>query len=190
MSKFRRYFIPGATYFFTLVTYKRRHLFTDDTTLSCLGEVLRECRAMWTFKTVAMVVLPDHLHAMWSLPRGDDRYSARWSWIKKEFSKRWLANGGTELPVTLNEKYEHRRGIWQPRFWEHTIDDETDFDNHFHYIHYNPKKHGYVRCPSEWKYSTFLRWVEAGVYPADWACGNYLQPPVNFDDLKTTFGEP
>jgi putative transposase len=190
MSKFRRYFIPGATYFFTLITYRRHPLFADTRALPYFGQVLRECRSRWPFETIAMVVLPDHLHAMWSLPREDDRYSARWSWIKKEFTKRWLANGGQELAVTLNEKYEHRRGIWQPRFWEHTIDDESDFDNHFHYIHFNPVKHQHVACPRAWKASTFHRWMKAGVYNFDWSCGSYLKPPINFAALKDTFGEP
>jgi putative transposase len=102
-----------------------------------------------------MVLLPDHLHSLWALPPGDARYSMRWAWTKKEFTKRWLAAGGRERPVSNSRRARHRREVWQPRFWEHTIRDEHDLERHFDYIHYNPVKHSLVTSPRHWPFSTF-----------------------------------
>jgi len=105
-----------------------------------------------------------------SLPPNDSGYSKRLGWIKKEFTKAFLAAGGTSQKVNASRRKNRRKGIWQRRFWEHTIADEDDFENHFHYVHWNPTKHQYVDCPHEWPYSSFHRWVTAGVYPHDWGC--------------------
>lgn len=187
MPNFRRAYVPGGTYFFTLVTAGRRPIFGDTKSCQLLGSVLRECQADWPFTINAIVLLPDHLHAIWTLPRGDDHYSARWSWIKLQFTKRWLAEGGTERPVSAGQRRQRRRGVWQRGFWEHTVEDEDDFEIRFDYIHYNPVKHGYVRCPGDWKHSSFHRWVRAGVYPKNWACGD--QPPPSFKSIEVTSGE-
>jgi len=136
----------------------------------------------------AIVLLPDHLHAIWTLPLGDDNYSGRWSVIKRNFTSRFLASGGTDWQVSAGKQRENRRGIWQRRFWEHTIEDEEDFETHFDYIHYNPVKHGLVKCPSEWEPSSFHRWVTKGVYPPNWACGN--PPPALLSKMKDDYGEP
>ena len=82
---------------------------------------------------------------------------------------------------------EGRRGVWQRRFWEHTIENEDDFQIHFDYIHYNPVKHRLARCPGDWEASSFHRWVEAGVYSADWASGRYPQPM--FPEVEGDYGE-
>ena len=168
MADYRRYFVPGGTYFFTLVTQGRAEFLCDDAARAILANVLRECRVRWPFAIVAVVLLPDHLHALWSLPEGDAAYPVRWAWIKKEFTKRWLASGGCEQAISDARRARGRRGVWQPRFWEHTIRDEDDFEDHFHYIHYNPVKHGWVQFPYQWPYSSFHRWVHAGVYTSDW----------------------
>src|SRR5688572_7086548 len=96
MPNWRRAFVPGGTFFFTVVTDGRRRFLTSDIARRHLGEVIRECVAKWPFSLDAIVLLPDHLHSIWSLPPGDSRYSARWGWIKKEFTKRWRASGGPE----------------------------------------------------------------------------------------------
>ncbi len=115
-----------------------------------------------------MVLLPDHLHTIWTLPEGDARYPARWGWIKKEFTARWLRAGGAEQTVTAGRHRDGRRGVLQPKYWEHTLRDEDDFERHLEYIHFNPVHHGLVRRPGDWPYSSFHRWVRRGAYPADW----------------------
>lgn len=152
-----------------------------------LGDVIRECQREWPFDINAIVLLPDHLHAIWTLPPGDANYSGRWSVIKVNFTQRFLASGGRDAPVSAGKQRERRRGVWQRRFWEHTIEDEDDFETHFDYIHYNPVKHKLVKCPGEWEPSSFHRYVKAGVYPADWACGQ--SPPPRFPETKSDYGE-
>jgi putative transposase len=190
MPDYRRLYVPGGTYFFTLVTNHRAPLFADELARTVLGTCIRECQEKWSFEINAIVLLPDHLHAIWTLPNKDDHYSTRWGWIKKEFTKRLLAgNKERETSISIGRERERRRGIWQPRFWEHTIKDVSDFERHFDYIHYNPVKHGYVRCPHEWPHSSFHRWVQAGVYPWHWACGSDAQHQFSFRDIEGTVGE-
>jgi putative transposase len=114
-----------------------------------------------------MVFPPDHLHTLWELPPGDADYPSRWSSIKSRFSRGWLARGGGECEVTPSGRRQGRRGIWQPRYLEHTIRDEGELNNHADYIHYNPVKHGLAACPKDWPWSTFLRHVARGQYPLE-----------------------
>lgn len=188
MPNYRRAHVPGGTYFFTVVAYNRRPLFTDPLAQKLLGRAFRKCQHEWSFQINAIVLLHDHLHTIWTLPRGDDRYSARWSIIKNEFSSRYRRAGGREATITKAQQEEGRAGFWQPRFWEHTLKDEDDFEAHFDYIHYNPVKHGYVKCPRDWELSSFHRWVRKGVYDVDWACGKYLPP--DFSKIEDSCGEP
>jgi putative transposase len=171
MPNYRRAHVPGGTYFFTVKTERNAPLFRDERAAALLGSILRQASEHWPFVTKAIVLLPDHLHVIWCLPPGDDRYSTRWAWIKKEFTKQFLALGGTEQAISDSKRRHRRRGVWQRKFWEHTIEDEDDFQAHFDYIHWNPVKHGYVQCPSDWPHSSFHRWVAAGVYEQDWGCG-------------------
>jgi putative transposase len=186
MPRFHRYRVEGATYFFTVVVEGRRHIFAEPAARKCLGDLLRECHTRWPFTTDALVLLPDHLHALWTLPADDADYSRRWGWVKKEFTKWWLSNGGTEVAVSAARSNAGYRGVLQPRFWEHTIRDETDFENHADYIHYNPVKHGHVSRPIDWPWSSFERWVTAGVYPTDWGAS---EPTLPWGQLETTSGE-
>ncbi len=134
------------------------------------------------------MLLPDHLHAIWSLPPGNAEYSKRWNFIKKEFTKRWLAAGGRETEISDARRREQRRGVWQPRFWEHALEKDDDFERHFDDIHDNPVKHGYVKRPRDWAWSSFHRWVRAGVYPEHWACWND-GGDFPFNDIEKTVGE-
>jgi putative transposase len=177
MPEYRRYRVPGGTYFFTLKTELASSLFNDPHAVRLLREVFRNTIRRWPFELTAFVLLPDHLHAIWTLPTGDADYSTRWAWLKKEFTRRYLAQGGLELPTSESRRRNRRKGIWQRRFWEHTIQGEQDFDNHFDYIHWNPVKHGYARSPAEWRYSSFHRWASRGIYPEDWGRG--AREPTN-----------
>jgi putative transposase len=181
MPDYRRYFVPGGTYFFTLVTAERRPLFNDPWARYLLGRVMREQRDKQPFETVAIVLLPDHLHAIWSLPPGDDAYSARWQAIKARFTSEWLKFGGNEAGVSAGYAAQRRRGVWQARFIEHTIRDEDDLSAHADYLHYNPVKHQYARCPKDWPWSSFHRYVTLGHYEPDWGCAD--RPPPTFGDV-------
>lgn len=169
MSSYRRYFVPGGTYFFTLITEQREPLFDESIARSLLGQAMRLCLARHPVEVIAMVLLPEHLHAIWALPPGDQRYSMRWGWIKRKFSMDWIDAGGRETTTSVVRRRERRRNFWQRRFWEHTIRDIADLEAHFDYIHYNPVKHGLVKAPRDWPWSTFHRWVRAGHYAIDWA---------------------
>ncbi|RCS52696.1 transposase [Bremerella cremea] len=168
MPNYRRARVPGGMYFFTLVTENRAPIFRDSTYVRLLGKLLREAKQRWPFRVEAMVLLPDHLHAVWGLPRGDDRYSLRWGWIKKEFSREYLRLGGKQQATSRSRRRNRRFGVWQRRFWEHTVQDEDEYRAYLDYIHWNPAKHGHALAPGEWPHSTFNRWVEAGLYEPDW----------------------
>jgi putative transposase len=189
MPDYRRAHVPGGSFFFTLVVNQRRPLFSQPAALALFGSVLRRCLLRWPFTINALVVLPDHLHSIWSLPPGDSAYSKRWGWSKKEFSQQWLAIGGEEYATSAGRKRERRCGIWQPRFWEHTLEDEDDFERHFDYVHYNPVKHGHVRCPHQWPHSSFHRYVSLGVYDQRWGCWTEGRELMDFRDIEDTVGE-
>jgi putative transposase len=144
MPNYRRYFVAGGTYFFTLKTDRNIPIFRDPPPVALLGNVFREMKKRWPVKFDAIVLLPDHLHAIWSLPPGDADYAIRWAWVKKEFTKRYLATGGKERSISDSRRKNRRRGVWQRRYWEHTIQDEDDFDAHFDYVHWNPVKHRFI----------------------------------------------
>lgn len=135
-----------------------------------LKQTIRHVKTDRSFQIDAAVVLHDHLHMIWTLPPGDTDYSGRWSKIKGSFTRQWLAAGDGEAPITKGKRRDERRGVWQPKFIEHTIRDEDDFIRHVEYIHYNPVKHGYVSCPKYWPWSSFHRYVRNGVYPPSWCC--------------------
>lgn len=168
MADYRRWYVPGGTYFFTLVTYLRHPLFADPAARKLLGHVMREEREMAPFQTVACCLLPDHLHLLWALPAGDCNYSGRIQRIKSVFTRRWLERGGRDAPVSTARSRRGCHGIWQPRFWESVIDDEVKFEPRFDYIHYNPVKHEHVGRPWDWQPSTFHRYVALGHYPWNW----------------------
>ena len=113
-----------------------------------------------------MVILPDHLHTIWTLPSNDSDFSTRWKRVKAAFTRRYLAGTGEDVSDSMRGKGE--QGVWQRRFWEHMIRDQDDFNRHCDYIHYNPVKHGLVNSPLEWKHSSFKRFVDKGIYEANW----------------------
>lgn len=160
MPNYRRLYLEGGTCFFTVVTYGRRPLFADERTVLQLKQAFRHVKAQLPFIMEAIVILPDHLHAVWRLPPGDSNYSERWRRIKYRFS----------LQCESHSPRSHRRekNVWQRRFWEHTLRDEEDYRRHLDYIHYNPVKHGYVAAPGEWPYSSFRHFVQQGVYAPCW----------------------
>jgi putative transposase len=168
VSDYHRWYQPGGTSFFTVVTYHRVRLFDDPRARQLLGEAMRTVNDALPFHTVAIVLMPDHLHAIWTLPPGDEDFSTRWKNIKSEFTERWLASGGMELPVSPSQKRRGNRGVWQRRFIEHLIDDERDLEAHCDYTHFNPVKHELAVRPWDWEFSSFRRFVARGQYEWDW----------------------
>jgi putative transposase len=170
MPNYRRARRPGGTFFFTLVTFSREPFLTSTLARECLRTSIEECRTRLPFEMDAFVLLPDHLHAIWTLPDGDDDFSTRWGIIKKSFTQRWLAQGGRDGRVTESRRTNRRKGVWQRRFWEQVIRDQDDLRKHLNYIHFNPVKHGHANCPHDWKWSSFHRWIKTGEYGSEWCC--------------------
>ena len=164
MPNYRRATVAGATYFFTVNLLQRRSRLLIQH-IDVLQEAIEWVRVVHPIHVDAWVVLPEHLHVVWSLPPGDSNYALRWSSIKRRFSKALpVTEWRSSVRLTRGE-----RGIWQRRYWEHLIRDERDYERHVDYIHYNPVKHGYVQRVADWPYSTFHREVKRDVYPPDWA---------------------
>jgi len=174
MSTYRRANIPGGTYFFTVVTYRRQRIFSLPAARAILREAIQEVRISHPFVIDAWVLLPDHLHCIWTLPPEDKDFSMRWGRIKAGFSKRAGKMLHKEELLTVSRKAKRESTIWQRRFWEHAIHSREDFQRHVDYIHYNPVKHGLVDRVSDWPYSTFHNMVQEGIYPADWASSTDL----------------
>jgi len=164
--KYRRVYVNGGTYFFTLVTYKRLPLFSSQESVEVFHEAIRYTSARLPFESVAYVILPDHLHIIWTLPEESCDYSTRWRLIKSYFTRCWNKDNGARGSASRMRKKE--RAVWQRRYWEHLIRDEIDLSHHIEYIHYNPIKHGYVHSLMEWHNSSFLNYVQDGLYPSNW----------------------
>ena len=165
MPDYRRYRIPGGTYFFTVNLLERNPNDLLIRHIDILRQTVKETRKRWPFHIDAWVVLPDHLHCVWTLPEGDVDNANRWRVIKQVFSK--------ALPITERRSAVRvargERGICQRRFWEHMILDDADYVAHVDYCHINPLKHGLVKHVANWPYSTFHHYVARGLYPATWA---------------------
>ncbi len=163
---YRRSRIAGGTFFFTVNLHNRSSgLLTEH--IEILRESVRKIRRSHPFDIVAMVVLPDHLHTVWTLPSGDLDYPVRWSLIKAGFSR----NIEAREPVNSSRKRKRERGIWQRRYWEHQIRDDVDLARHVDYIHFNPVKHDYATVPVEWPHSSIHRYIRRGILMPDWAAG-------------------
>ena len=163
--QYRRARTKGGTYFFTLVTHNRRKLFGTDENITTLRSAFKYVMDQHPFTIDAHVILPEHLHFIWTLPEMDRNFSIRWQLIKSYFTRNCTSGS-------------IKQTVWQRRFWEHCIRDGKDMKNHVEYIHYNPVKHGWVKAPVEWKLSSFHRYVQDGVYTRDWG----TTEDIVFDD--------
>jgi putative transposase len=164
--QYRRAYVPGGSYFFTVVTEQRRRLFADVSNVMLLRQAIRTVMRNRPFTIDAIVVLPDHIHCIWSLPPGDADFATRWRLIKTWFTKHLLLR--EHIRPNTARIHKCRQAVWQHRYWEHLLRDEADYQCHVDYIHYNPVKHGYVSKPVEWPFSSLKRYVKQGVLPADW----------------------
>jgi len=191
MSQYRRSYVPGGVFFLTLVTYRRIPLFSEDENISRLRKAIAKMRQEKPFDITAAVVLPDHLHFIWTLPPNDSDYSQRVSRLKVLFTRSLREKSSLSVEIPASRRKHRESDVWQRRFWEHTIRDEDDLNKHLDYIHYNPVKHGLVSCPHLWTYSSFDKWVKAGRYQVDWGyrCGGNLPQVPDFRELEDKVGE-
>jgi putative transposase len=184
MSDYRRWYVSGGTCFFTVVTCGRRPILCSDPARHSLHAAIDRVREAWPFQVVAIALLPDHLHTVWTLPSGDTAYSVRWKLIKAEFTRKYLKAGGHEISPNPSRLGHCERGVWQRRYWEHTVRDEADLKRCVDYIHWNPKKHGHVVNVCDWPWSSFHRSVRLGEYTTDWGAKDPMQ-----DSSETEWGE-
>jgi putative transposase len=170
MSQYRRYYRSNSCVFLTIVTYQRQPIFENSANIELLRRVISKTKQEKSFDILAAAVLPEHLHFLWQLPEGDSDYSQRVSRLKTLFTRQLRGNNYRSNNISLSRHKHRESDVWQRRFWEHTIRDESDFHKHLDYIHYNPVKHKLVSCPHLWQYSSFHNWVKQGKYSQDWAC--------------------
>lgn len=172
MSRYRRLKIEGGIFFFTVALADR----SSDLLVRQIDRLRHSYKVMQErlpFETIAICILPDHLHALWQLPDGEADFASRWGLFKSSFS-RGLPASATR---SASKVAKREKGIWQRRYWEHAVRDDVDFERHVDYIHYNPVKHGLVTRVADWRHSSFHRYVNRGILPADWA-----------GDAKVSFG--
>ncbi len=162
MSQYRRVRVNASSFFFTVVLADRSSTLLVDE-IDRLRNVYRTVRERRAFDTVAICILPDHIHVIWAMPEGDTDFSVRWNLIKGGFSR-----GLEQRPRSPSKIVKREKGIWQRRYWEHAIRDEADLERHIDYIHFNPVKHGHVTRVSDWQHSSFHRYVERGLLTKDW----------------------
>jgi putative transposase len=185
--RYRRANVKGGTYFFTVVTFNRIKIFSKPAEVSLLRNAIKKVMQKHPFKIDAFVLLPDHLHCIWTLPQHDSDYSTRWRLIKSYFSRNFNQRdvGWVEERNPTNEAHSASRqkkkeqAIWQRRFWEHLIRNQRDLNQHIEYIHYNPVKHGLVRAPVDWKYTSFHRYLDKGVFASNWGAFDKIE----FDEM-------
>jgi len=174
--QYRRARAKGGSYFFTVVTDRRRPFLCEPENIMLLRSLFTEMKERHPFIIDAIVMLPDHLHCLWTLPEEDSNYSKRWRLIKSAFSRRC----GAQYKGTMSKSRQNKKeqAVWQRRFWEHEIRNDKDYKQHVEYIHYNPVKHGLTAAPSDWPFSSFHRYVAKGLYEQNWGAGE-----------KMTFGD-
>jgi putative transposase len=163
--RYRRADVAGGTYFFTVnLADRSSRLLVEH--INDLRAAVRTVKQRHPFEIVAWVVLPEHMHAIWTLPEDDRDFPGRWALIKSGFSR---AVAGTEA-VSSSRAGKRERGIWQRRYWEHSIRGEVDLQRHVDYVHINPVKHGHAKRAADWPHSSIHRYIKAGWLTPDWAC--------------------
>lgn len=134
------------------------------------------------FSLIVLCLLPDHLHCIWKLSDKDADYSTKWQKIKEGFSRMIDRTILPSVDSTESNKSKPEVPTWQPRFWDHTIHNQVDYNRHFDYIHFNPVKPGYVQNAIEWPWLTFHRYLSQGIYNSDWS----NIPSIKYNLSKTS----
>ncbi len=181
MPNYHRFY-EGETFFFTVVTFNRLPILTSDAAREILHSAWLEVSKRMPFQTLAVCLLPEHLHSVWTLPENDQNFSLRWKEIKRLFTKGYLEKIGPGECRNASRQKRGEAAIWQRRFWEHVIRDQKDLDHHIDYIHFNPVKHGLVERVVDWPWSSFHRFVKLGLYAPEWG-------PAQDKVVGSAFGE-
>lgn len=182
MANYGRTKVAGGTFFFTVVTYRRQRFLCNNNVRMALRDGIQTVRLIHPFTIDAWVLLPDHLHCIWTLPSHDSNFGIRWAKIKRFVTKR--CGPALHRNDWMNASKQRRKEstIWQRRYWEHMIRDERDLEKHIDYIHYNPVKHNLTPHAIDWPYSTFHRYVQDGFYSKEWGGGAIAGVDQNFGE--------
>ncbi|MFW2177371.1 MULTISPECIES: REP-associated tyrosine transposase [unclassified Moraxella] len=176
---YRRNFQQGGTYFLTLCLADRKSdLLVEN--IATLRLAYQKIQDKMPFYTNAIVIMPDHIHLLWTLPVDDSDYSSRIKLLKNYFTRQLPLN--LKHTSNLSRKDKNEQGIWQRRFWEHTIRDEFDYNSHVEYIYFNPVKHGYVKNVKDWQFSSFHRDVKKGIFTLDWGSDLNINTNLEFGE--------
>jgi len=170
MPDFRRYYVPNAIVFITGVTRDRIHHFESADNVTLLFETMRRVQSIHPFRLLAYTIMPDHFHWLMRADNEAGNFSVVLHSIKRNYTINYKKVHGITTPMN----------VWQPRFWDHVIRDERDFNNHFDYIHWNPVKHGGTQKPGDWPHSTYRHWLERGYYELGWG---YEGEPNNISGM-------
>ena len=184
MPNYRRANINGGTYFFTVTTRNRQTFLLDYDVRAASREGIALERQSHPFTVNAWVLLPDHLHCIWTLPPNDRDFSTRWRVIKRTVTQRCGARLHRPELLTTRRAQRKQSALWQHRYWEHLIRDEQDYRRHVDYIHWNPVKHGHVQRARDWPYSTLHRHVMEGFYSIDWGIKVSITDEGDFGELE------
>ncbi|MBE9516880.1 MAG: transposase [Proteobacteria bacterium] len=182
MPNYRRATEAGGTYFFTINTLYRQTVLLQPEIRGALRRGIEQVRIRYPFAIDAWVLMPDHMHCIWTLPADDYNFSTRWAIIKRHVSRAYERTKINTIIQRRSQKVRNESTLWQRRYWEHLINDANDFNRHMDYIHWNPVKHGYTKQVIDWPYSSFHRLLNDGVYTENW-CGDET------NDDRESFGE-
>lgn len=175
MSNYRHNRVPGRTFFFTVRLLDRSSsLLTEH--ISAFGEAIRQTRTRRPFHVDAWVVLPDHAHAIWTLPPGDADCAGRWRAVKIAFSKSLRKASA----ASVNEG-----AIWERHYLEHPVGGDDEYAALVDYVHTNPLRHACCAQAADWPWSSLHRFIAAGLIVPD-------QPPtaLALPPLPTVQGSP
>ncbi len=168
MSHYRRARTPGGSFFFTVVTERRQKILTNADVRCALREGIQQVRQTLPFNIDGWVLLPDHMHCIWTLPADDADFSTRWRMVKRHVTVACGKHYFRPELMTARRTEKQCGTLWQPRYWEHCLREDEDVRAHLDYLHWNPVKHGLVEHVAEWPWSSFHRYAASGVYSRDW----------------------
>ena len=158
---YKRYFIPNSMVFITIVTYNRKQFLLEY--INLIKQSLNYAKSKIMFNIVAIAILKDHIHIIIK-PKVINEYPNIVKYFKTYFSRQINIDNSN---LSEGKKHKKEKGVWQSRYWAHIILDENDLYKHIDYIHYNPMKH-YNVAPRDWKFSTFMRFVNNNYYDINW----------------------